>query len=299
MNNLNDDFERMKMNSNDLENVPPPPPSPIVEHQTSTLSNTSDLIDIVNNVYIHMEVKNRTNPNKLNSHDSSKEFDDSLQSNDFFKLLEPNIQGSNENVLNKENFIKLLRTYKAYLDANSIGKARKQMKSFKNQYSLEDEEDAMDTENKYEFNNDHNVNDNKEILYEIKSFIRNNKFKTESDEYMDSAFDDNQELTDESNDENDDEDDILPRNLIVTSIPIEVFNDFDMKLKFETTFTEIDAKCNFCYFRLFKRCCIQYQDSISAVLARFELDNLMFLNERLKIFLTRVIMVFYLLRNKI
>ena len=277
MNNLSDDFEKLKMISTNLDNLPPLSPSPIFERHTSVLTNTPpDLVDAVNSICIHMEVK------------SQIAIDSSMHSNDMFKLLEDD--------LNKENFIQLLRTYKAYLDENRIERARRQVKSLQNQYSLEEEDDAMETENRLEFNNSCNgFNDNKEILYEIKSFIRKNKFKTESDKDIDNAFDDSHELIDECNDGNDEDNDILPRNLIVTSLPIQVFSDFETKLKFERIFTDIDAKCNFCYFRLFKRCCIQYEDSISAVLARFELENLSFLNENLKIFLTKVIRNFFIL----
>ena len=295
MNELNTDFEKLKMKSNEVENVPPPPPplpspspaSSLAEQPSSILTNTSDLIDVVNNVYIHMEVKSSFK--KQNSSDSSKETDDSFQSSEYFKLFVSNMQDSDDHILNKENFIQLLRSFKAYLDANT----KRQIVNLKSQNSLEEDDDAMDTDSRFEYSNSNSnqcVNNKKEILYGIKSLIRKNKFKTESDQDLENAFDDeNNELVDEDNDENDESNDILPRNLIVTSIPLQVFTDFELKLKFENFFTSIDARCNFCYFRLFKRCCIQYEDSISAVLARFELDNLVFLNERLKIFLTKVI----------
>lgn len=82
----------------------------------------------------------------------------------------------------------------------------------------------------------------------------------------------------------------LPKNLIVTSIPSEVFEkNNEYKAKFEQLFLDIDAQCKFCYFRIFKRCCIQYENGISAVLARFQLDDQIFLNDRLRIFLTKPI----------
>jgi hypothetical protein len=87
------------------------------------------------------------------------------------------------------------------------------------------------------------------------------------------------------------EEDDLPKHLIVASIPSEVFANSDCKNIFEKLFLDIDNKCQFCYFRIFKRCCVKYEDGISALLARFQLDDQLFLNDRLRIFLTKVRLV--------
>ena len=62
----------------------------------------------------------------------------------------------------------------------------------------------------------------------------------------------------------------------------------DIKSDFERLFLNFDSNCKFIYFRIFKRCLIQFDDAISAILARFELDDYSFLNDKLRIFLTKV-----------
>ena len=249
---------------------PPPPPSPL----DGISATTADLIDIVNNVCIHMEVKNRLN--KQTSSDSSKELMDD----------EDSTQKDDEHYFNKDNLIKLLRSYRAYLSGAS-GPAKRQALSLSNQRSLDDDEDPMETE--AASMNQHLVtNTNKEILHEIKFFVSETKLKRQGGDSDDLEDVFKEEEDNEFSSANEDNDDILPRNLIVTSIPSQVFTEFDVKLKFESIFLKIDEKCSFCYFRLFKRCCIQYENPISAVLARFELENLVFQNENLKIFLTKV-----------
>lgn len=80
----------------------------------------------------------------------------------------------------------------------------------------------------------------------------------------------------------------LPRNIIVAQLPNELFANLDIKSKFERLFIELDPACKFFYFRIFKRCLIQFEDPLNAILARFELDDFTFLNDKLRIFLTKV-----------
>lgn len=81
----------------------------------------------------------------------------------------------------------------------------------------------------------------------------------------------------------------LPRNIIVAQLPNELFANLDIKSKFERLFIELESSCKFFYFRIFKRCLIQFEDPLNAILARFELDDFTFLNGKLRIFLTKVI----------
>ena len=263
---------------------------------TTTLINKSDLFEIVNNVFIHMEVKNNL-LNQQNSSDSNEMDDDE---NDSVTSRQSNANESYFN--NKENFINLLRNYKSFLDSNRTQKRQMtcNMARLQNQFSVEDD-DSMDTESFKASNsanseitsttttsNTSNATDKEMLLNEIKSFILKNKLASQkSDQTIEDDLENCLNLDDTDDPLN--EDDILPRNLIVTSIPLDVFTEFEVKLRFEKIFTSVDPKCTFCYIRLFRRCCIQYEDSISAVLARFELDEQPFMGERLKIFLTKVI----------
>lgn len=85
------------------------------------------------------------------------------------------------------------------------------------------------------------------------------------------------------------DDEELPKNLIVTSIPSEVFSNLEVKAEFERLFASVDSRCKFCYFRIFKRCLVQFDSEISAVLVRYELNGFRFLDERIRVFLTRPI----------
>lgn len=82
------------------------------------------------------------------------------------------------------------------------------------------------------------------------------------------------------------QDEQLPRNLLVTSMKNEVFTNMEIKLQFEKLFN--DFKCKFCYLSSFKRCYIQFDNPIAAILARIQLHDELFLNESLKIFLNKV-----------
>ena len=80
----------------------------------------------------------------------------------------------------------------------------------------------------------------------------------------------------------------LPDTLIVTTIPNEIFTEAECKSRFESLFLDIDDKCKFCFIRIFNRCSISFSSSIAAILARIQLDEQLFLGQRLKIFLTKV-----------
>lgn len=86
----------------------------------------------------------------------------------------------------------------------------------------------------------------------------------------------------------------LPRNIIVAQLPNELFANLDIKSSFERLFFELESSCKFFYFRIFKRCLIQFEDPLNAILARFELDDFTFLNDKLRIFLTKVNSMFFL-----
>jgi hypothetical protein len=163
-------------------------------------------------------------------------------------------QMNDENYLVKENLVNLLKAYK-----NLVNNDQQPSESSLSSYTME----KVRQENE------------KMILHKIKCILLN---KSDQDFNDDLSNLDNQ-------------DDHLPRNLIVTSIPTEIFSNLDIKSKFEHMFLNIDEKCKFCYFRAFKRCCIQYECPISAILARFELDDQPFLDDKLRIFLTRPIKV--------
>lgn len=92
-----------------------------------------------------------------------------------------------------------------------------------------------------------------------------------------------------------DYDDELPSNLIVTGLPMEVFSSVELKREFEKMFTRFsgggrDEKsgCRFAYFRILKRCCVQFDEPMLAVLARLELDRVRFMDTQLKMYLNKV-----------
>lgn len=166
-------------------------------------------------------------------------------------------QMNDETYLVKENLVNLLKAYKNLVN-----------------HDQELSESSTSTLSSYTMEKIRQENE-KMILHKIKCILLN---KSDQDFNDDLSNLDNQ-------------DDHLPRNLIVSSIPTEIFSNLDIKSKFEHMFLNIDEKCKFCYFRIFKRCCIQYENPISAILARFELDDQPFLNDKLRIFLTRPIKV--------
>ena len=130
-----------------------------------------------------------------------------------------------------------------------------------------------------------------QMLTSIKSVLRgsrrlhSNQTSTE-DENGDE--DENEDGLDQEGGGDGDAGDELPDNLIVTGLPNDLFGNGELKQQFEAMFTRIESLCRFSYFRLFKRCCIQFNDPIAAILARFELDEIVFLNTQLKLYLNKV-----------
>lgn len=84
-------------------------------------------------------------------------------------------------------------------------------------------------------------------------------------------------------------DDALPSNLIVTGLPGELFSSPELKREFEALFTRFDSACRFGYFRLLKRCSVQFDEPIVAVLVRLELDRIDFAGAQLKMYLNKPI----------
>lgn len=92
------------------------------------------------------------------------------------------------------------------------------------------------------------------------------------------------------------DDDELPSNLIVTGLPNELFSSVELKRQFESMFTsrfaldnhDHSSTCRFAYFRLLKRCCVQFEEPVVAVLARLELDRVLFMGTQLKMYLNKV-----------
>lgn len=106
---------------------------------------------------------------------------------------------------------------------------------------------------------------------------------TSTEEDAEDGLDQHAEPPDET-----DYDDELPSNLIVTGLPIELFSSIELKREFEKMFTRLDAACRFAYFRLLKRCCVQFDEPVVAVLARLELDRVRFMDTNLKMYLSKV-----------
>ena len=80
-------------------------------------------------------------------------------------------------------------------------------------------------------------------------------------------------------------------DLIVTSLPQELFTNESLKKEFENMFIKYADATNgvkFFYFRILKRCTIKYSDESAAVSARYELDNQLFLGEPIRLFFAQV-----------
>lgn len=83
------------------------------------------------------------------------------------------------------------------------------------------------------------------------------------------------------------EDENLPRNILITQMREEIFRNKDIKLQFEQLFQNLT--CKFCYLSTFKRCYIEFENPVAAILARVQLHDQMFLNEPLNIFINKPI----------
>jgi hypothetical protein len=149
-------------------------------------------------------------------------------------------------------------------------------------------------------NDDDQISFNKEKLIQyLKSYLENESNQAQSMTSMEEGDEDNNEI--KLNElksvllsENDSEiswkpikeDDHLPRNLLVTSLCDQVFTNDEIKSQFEQMF--VDLKCKFCYLPSFRRCYIQFDSPVAAILARVQLYDQKFLNEPLKVFLNKV-----------
>jgi len=147
-------------------------------------------------------------------------------------------------------------------------------------------------------NDDDQISFNKEKLIQyLKSYLENESNQAQSMTSMEEE-DNNEiklnELKSVLLSENDSEiswkpikeDDHLPRNLLVTSLCDQVFTNDEIKSQFEQMF--VDLKCKFCYLPSFRRCYIQFDSPVAAILARVQLYDQKFLNEPLKVFLNKV-----------
>lgn len=112
---------------------------------------------------------------------------------------------------------------------------------------------------------------------------------TSTEEDTEDGLDQHAEAPDDA-----DYDDELPSNLIVTGLPGELFSSVELKHEFEQMFARFDASCHFGYFRLLKRCCVQFDEPMVAVLARLELDRVLFMNTQLKMYLNKVFLKVFL-----
>jgi hypothetical protein len=81
-------------------------------------------------------------------------------------------------------------------------------------------------------------------------------------------------------------------DLIVTSLPNDLFTNEHLKKDFENMFKKYALECeenvSFFYFRILKRCTVKYLNESSALNARYELDNQLFLNEPIRLFFSQV-----------
>ncbi|RNA29015.1 calcipressin-1 isoform X1, partial [Brachionus plicatilis] len=166
----------------------------------------------------------------------------------------------------KENLVTVLKTYKAMLEHL---KSKKHQSAPYQDQNLTDLESFIFQSNRQEqiIKQDHQIDIQiDQINSELKEIIFTNLRISESIEEHE-----------------------LPRNIIVAQLPKELFANLDIKSKFERLFIDLEPECKFFYFRIFKRCLIQFEDPLNAILARFELDDFIFLSDRLRIFLTKPI----------
>lgn len=178
--------------------------------------------------------------------------------------------------LTKDNLVLLLRTYKKLVSILNLND------SFKNKHISKDGNIDM---NDISINLEKNCNlmtsmddeshASENILHDIKTILLKSRCQSLSD------------LTKMEEHENHEEE--LTKNLIVTNLPNEVFQDSELRMQFENLFLELDHKCQFYYFKSFKRCRIECDDFISALLMKFELEDRPFYNVNLKVFLTQPI----------
>jgi hypothetical protein len=187
--------------------------------------------------------------------------------------------------LTKENLILLLKTYKRLVLIIQVDSNNASIDQDSNSHGTHpDMEDiSVNLENQCSLRHSNDtyrlVRSNSEtLLNEIKSLLTKNKAV-----HTVHGSGDEQSSIGAADDEDD-----LSRHLIVTNVPGEVFSEAELRYQFERLFLELDAKCAFYYFKSFKRCRVECHDFISALLVKFELDDHVFANTSLKVFITKV-----------
>lgn len=208
---------------------------------------------------------NRESLSKQDSIQSSNSQDDEQLIIDDSKMIE--CEQNDSDYLMKENLINVLKTYKNILENLKLKKQRQTQ--FENEDNFQNLHDFIHNSN----NQDQMVQQDYEIDLQIEAI------NTELKEIIFTNL-----RISESIEEHE-----LPKNVIVAQLPNELFANLDVKSEFERLFLNLDSNCKFLYFRIFKRCLIQFDDAISAILARFELDDYLFLNDKLRLFLTKPI----------
>ena len=178
--------------------------------------------------------------------------------------------------LTKENLVLLLKTYKRLVSIlNESGKSSQDIS-----LNLE-KKCCLMYENLPRQRNQLVRSNSETLLNDIKSVILKSNSRSQSRTDL-SSEDLQTNQTEEDAEQN------LSKNLIVTNVPIEVFLDFNLRDQFEKLFADLDHKCKFYYFKSFKRCRIECDDFISALLVKIELDDIYFFNANLKVFITKV-----------
>jgi hypothetical protein len=178
-----------------------------------------------------------------------------------------------ENVDTKENLLEFLKSYKQFFNQSvRMNHRANLLKKDSIGEDLQDEQQAIEIES-------HSENEHVEFSngnWEHRALLRFDHLEQALGQLNTNSF--NELLKD------------LPNNIIVTSLPIELFKNDEFKVEFEKKFKSIDANCKFSYLRVFRRCSVQFENPISAYIARFELNNyLMMNNYRLRVYLTKPI----------
>ncbi|CAF0951500.1 unnamed protein product [Brachionus calyciflorus] len=180
------------------------------------------------------------------------------------KMIE--CEQNDSDYLTKENLISVLKTYKNILENLKLKKVHVNESECVNLNDLSTY--VLNSNNQEQFH-EHNIQIDNQIELintELKEIIFTNLRLSETMEEHE-----------------------LPKNIIVAQLPNELFASLDVKSEFERLFLSLESNCKFFYFRIFKRCLIQFEHPINAILARFELDDYLFLNDKLRIFLTKPI----------
>lgn len=183
--------------------------------------------------------------------------------------------------LTKENLLLLLKTYKKIVALMSQKKKRDRTRRSSGG-SPNDDEFVVNLERHLSLDDDHEEEAKSEMLYSgIKRIFSRSSSQTN---LAKEATDDN-EMNNTSLNENDDD---LAKHLIVTNLPTELFSDSNVRAQFETLVLSLDARSKLFYFKPLKRCQIECDDFISALIIKFELDDYFFFNANLKVFVTKV-----------